>query len=308
MKRIALLSRSIDMDFLRPVLEEMEPDLNIATWPDPRSLHAEVAVCWDPPRGIYAQMPNLELVHSIAAGVDNVVDGQQLGDLKVCRVSDPMQAEGMLQYVLWGVLYFHRGLDAVVAGQGQRAWQRPPLVPAAECRVGVMGLGELGSHVASGLARFGYSVNGWARSPRAIEGVKVFAGSEDYPSFLAQTDLLVCLLPLTEATRGILDRNTFNALPPESALIHCGRGEHLVEDDLSDALSGGQLRGAIVDVFKEEPLPVTHRLWNAPHLLVTPHMATMASVKTIAQQVLRNLGQHRRRAPLFNEVDISRGY
>ena len=308
MTTVALLSQSADLDFLRPLLQAADPSLDVRTWPDPRCLEAEVAVCWQTPPGLYARMPRLKLVHSIAAGVDNVVAGQALRDLPVCRVVDPMLAEGMLQFVLWGVLYFHRRLDAALATQRRMEWKRPPQTPASACRVGLMGLGELGGHIAARLPSLGYSVSGWSRTPREMPGVTLFSGEAGYDAFLAQTDVLVCLLPLTAQTRGILGRRTFDALPKGSALIHCGRGEHLVENDLLAALDSGQLRGAVVDVFAQEPLPPGHPLWSAPGVVVTPHMATMATFDVVVQQIARNVAQLRAGRPLFNQVDTSRGY
>jgi len=308
MTTVALLSRSVDMDFLRPLLLAADPTLDIATWPDPRCLDAEVAVCWQTPSGLYARMPNLKLVHSIAAGVDNVVAEQELRGLPVCRVVDPLLADGMLQFVLWGVLYFHRKIDQALASQRIQQWKRPQQTPAAACRVGLMGLGELGGHIARHLPALGYTVSGWSRTPREIPAVTVFSGEAGLAPFLAQTDVLVCLLPLTAHTRGILNARTFAALPRGSALIHCGRGEHLVENDLLAALDSGQLRGAVVDVFEQEPLPPEHPLWRAPGLVVTPHMATMAAFDVVAAQIARNVAQLRAAAPLFNQVDTARGY
>lgn len=308
MTTVALLSRTANLDFLRPLLQAADPTLDVCTWPDPRALQAEVAVCWQTPPDLYAQMPHLKLVHSIAAGVDNVVAGQDLRGLPVCRVVDPMLAEGMLQFVLWGVLHFHRKLDAALASQRVREWKRPLQTPAATCRVGLMGLGELGGLIAARLPALGYTVSGWARTAREVPGIQVFAGEEQYDAFLAQTDVLVCLLPLTEQTRGILGRRTFDALPKGAALIHCGRGEHLVEGDLIAALDSGQLRGAVVDVFEQEPLPQDHPLWTTPGVVVTPHMATMATYDVVAGQVARNIAQMRSGGALFNQVDTTRGY
>ena len=308
MTTVALLSQSADLGFLRPLLQAADPTLDVRTWPDPRCLEAEVAVCWQTPPGLYAQMPRLKLVHSIAAGIDNVVAGQELRDLPVCRVVDPMLAEGMLQFVLWGVLYFHRRLDAALTSQRRMEWKRPPQTPASACRVGLMGLGELGGHIAARLPSLGYSVSGWSRTPREIPGVTLFSGEAGYDAFLAQTDVLVCLLPLTAQTRDILGRRTFDALPEGSALIHCGRGEHLVENDLLAALDNGQLRGAVVDVFAQEPLAPGHPLWSAPGVVVTPHMATMATFDVVVQQIARNVAQLRAGRLLFNQVDTSRGY
>ena len=305
---VALLSRSANLDFLRPMIVAANPSLDVVTWPDPRCLDAEVAVCWDSPRGVYAQMPKLRLVHSIAAGVDNVVAEQDVRQLPVCRVVDPMLAEGMLQFVLWGVLHFHRKLDQAMASQRIQEWKRPRQTPASSCRVGLMGMGELGGHIARRLPLLGYPVSGWARTPREIPGVTMFAGDDGYEAFLAQTDVLVCLLPLTAQTRGILGERTFSALPKGAALIHCGRGEHLVEADLVAALGSGQLRGAVVDVFEQEPLPADHPLWTTPGLVVTPHMATMATYDVVVQQVVRNIAQMHEGGPHFNQVDLTRGY
>ena len=308
MTTLALLSRSADMNFLRPLFERADPSLDIAVWPDPRCLQAEVAACWDSPPGVYQDMPNLKLVHSIAAGVDNVVAGQELRGLPVCRVVDPMLAEGMWQFVLWGVLYFHRKLDQALASQRRREWLRPAQTPASACRVGVMGLGELGGLVAGRLPQLGYTVSGWARSPREIPGVAVYSGEAGYEDFLANCDVLVCLLPLTAQTRGILGRRTFDALPQGAALIHCGRGEHLAQADLLAALDSGRLRGAVVDVFAQEPLPPDNPLWEHPGMVVTPHMATMAAFDVVVAQVLHNIGRLREGRPLLNAVDIDRGY
>lgn len=308
MTTLALLSRSADLGFLKPLFHQADPSLDVVVWPDPRCLQAEVAACWDAPRGVYGDMPNLRLVHSIAAGVDNVVDGQDLGGRPVCRVVDPMLAEGMWQFVLWGVLHYHRKLDLAMASQKAQRWDRPPQAPASACRIGIMGLGELGGLIASRLPALGYPVSGWARSPREIAGVTVYSGEAGYTDFLANTDVLVCLLPLTAQTRGILNRQTFEALPEGATLIHCGRGEHLVEADLIAALDSGHLRGAILDVFEKEPLPEGHPLWTHPGVVVTPHMATMATFDVVVRQILRNVGQLQAGQPLFNAVDLSRGY
>ncbi|MFT3821598.1 MAG: glyoxylate/hydroxypyruvate reductase A [Rubrivivax sp.] len=305
---LALFSRRHDLSFLKPMLQAADPLLDIVQWPDPRFREAEVAVGWEVPPGLYGQMPRLRLVHSIAAGVDNITAGQDLHGAAVCRVVDPMLAEGMLQFVLWAVLHFHRKLDVALANQARRHWARPLQTPAASCRVGLMGLGELGGRIAAALPALGYTVNGWSRTPRRIERVNAFSGDDGLAPFLAETDVLVCLLPLTAATRGILDKRLFEQLPPGAALVHVGRGEHLVEQDLADAVIGGHLRGAVVDVFAAEPLSPEHPFWTTPGIVVTPHMATMASYDTVVAQIAHNVAQLRDGAPLVNTVDLTRGY
>lgn len=308
MTRVALISQSAKLDYFVPLLREAAPELELVVWPDPAFREAEVALCWNAPAGVYAQMPRLRLVHSIAAGVDNVVAGQKLRGLPVCRVVDPKLAEGMVQYVLWSVLHFHRRLDLAQANQRVRIWQRPPLQAASDCRVGLMGLGQLGTPIARALLGLGYAVNGWSRSAHALDGLTLYQGPEALPAFLAATDVLVCVLPLTESTRGILNRDTFAALPRGAAIVNCGRGEHLVVPDLLAALDSGQLRGAVLDVFAHEPLPADDPLWAAPGVVVTPHMATMASSTVVAQQVAQNVRRLVAGEPLVNQVDSSRGY
>lgn len=308
MTRVALISQSAKLDYFVPLLREAAPELEVVVWPDPAFREAEVAMCWNAPAGVYAQMPRLRLVHSIAAGVDNVVAGQDLRGLPVCRVVDPRLAEGMVQYVLWSVLHFHRRLDLAQANQRARIWQRPPLQAASECCVGLMGLGQLGTPIARALLGLGYAVNGWSRSAHALDGLTLYRGVEALPAFLAATDVLVCVLPLTEATRGILNRDTFAALPRGAAIVNCGRGEHLVVPDLLAALDSGQLRGAVLDVFAHEPLPADDPLWAAPGVVVTPHMATMASSSVVAQQVAQNVRRLIAGEPLVNQVDPGRGY
>lgn len=308
MTRVALLSRSANLSYFQPLLQGLAPELDVAVWPDPRSLQADVAVCWNPPEGVYDDMPNLKLIHSIAAGVDNLLDGQRTRGLPVCRVVDPQLAQGMLQYVLWCVLTFHRRLDLALSNQRAARWHRPAQTPASQCRVGLMGLGELGGAIAAVLPGLGYAVNGWSRTPRQIEGVRVYAGEGAFEAFLANTDILVCLVPLTRATRGILNRRTFDALPQGAAVVNCGRGEHLVEADLIDALARGQLRGAVLDVFAKEPLDSANPLWSTPGVIVTPHMATMPAPATVAEQVVANIRRLGQGEALANAVDLTRGY
>lgn len=304
----ALLSHKIDLQYLKPALEALDPDLQVVAWPDPRFIQAEVAVCWHAPPGIYEQMPRLKLVHSVASGVDNVIAGQRLDGVAVCRVVDPDLADGMLQFVLWGVLLFHRRLDAALRNQRERVWQRPPRTPASACSVGIMGVGQMGARVARFLVELGYAVRGWSRSSTSLPGVRSFAGKAELASFLSGTDILICLLPLTQETRGILSRHAFASLPHGAALIHCGRGEHLVESDVIDAVRSGQLRGALLDVFAQEPLPPEHPFWSMPGVVVTPHMATIGATDVVASQIARNIRQLRLGLPLYNAVDLSRGY
>ncbi|MBN3722937.1 2-hydroxyacid dehydrogenase [Burkholderia sp. Ac-20379] len=306
MTRIAFLSDGFDLSPLFAPLRERLPGLRIAgADTDPHD--ADIAVCWRPPAGALARLPSLRLVHSIAAGVDHILADPALPAVPVCRVVDPAHAQGMGEFVMWAVLHFHREFDRVLANQRERRWQRYAQVAAGERSVGVMGLGALGLHVARQLADAGFRVRGWSRERKAIEGVETF-GADAFDAFLAGSELLVCLLPLTADTRGIVDRRLLARLPRGAKLIHVGRGEHLVPDDVLAALEDGALGGAVIDVFEREPLPEDDPFWRAPNLIVTPHMASVASFERIAAQIAANVLRLRDGAPLENQVDVARGY
>ncbi|WP_296224235.1 2-hydroxyacid dehydrogenase [Ralstonia sp. UBA689] len=308
MTTLALISRDYDMSHLAPSILQAAPELAVCMYGEAAAQDAEVAVCWNPPAGAIAAMPRVRLIHSIAAGVDNILADPTLPAVPLCRVVDPQHARGMAEFVSWGVLHFHRQLDRVLANQRSATWFRPEQQHPSTCTVGVMGLGEIGRHVAGELHRLGFNVRGWARQSRELSGIGVYCGETGLPMFLQGLDILICLLPLTDATRGLLNGNTFARLKPGAKLIHVGRGEHLVAADLLDALHSGQLGGAIVDVFPSEPLPADDPFWRAPNLIVTPHMASVASADTIGLQVAQNVRRLLRGEPLDNVVDVARGY
>jgi glyoxylate/hydroxypyruvate reductase A len=308
MTKLVLISRDFDLSHLVPSILRAAPELEVTLHGHDDAGDAEIAVCWNPPHGAIAALPQLRLVHSIAAGVDNILTDPSLPRVPVCRVVDPQHARGMSEFVTWGVLHFHRQLDRVILNQREERWFRPAQQDPSTCSVGVMGLGEIGSRVATDLHRLGFSVRGWARRARALQGVETFEGSQGLEPFLQGTDILVCLLPLTVETRGILNARTFNTLRPGAKLIHVGRGEHLVPEDLLRALNEERIGGAIVDVFPNEPLPRGDAFWQAKNMIVTPHMASVASADTIGLQVAENVRRLVNGEALHNAVDVTRGY
>jgi glyoxylate/hydroxypyruvate reductase A len=209
--------------------------------------------------------------------------------------------------VLWGVLHYHRHFDQILANHQRQHWQRLAQKPAQQTRVGVMGLGQLGKAAALQLAKLGFSTRGWARSAQQVDGVQTFDGAQ-LPAFLDGLDILICLLPLTEHTRGVLCSATFAQLAPGAVVINCGRGGHLRSDDLQAALASGQLRAALLDVFEKEPLAPDHSLWRTPGVTVTPHIASSASFEVIAEQILANIDRLEAGLPLLNTVDSQLGY
>lgn len=309
MRPLVLLSADRDLlHQLKAKFHQLAPGITVVLADEPEAQYAEVAACWYPPTGSLRSLPNLKLVHSIAAGVDHL--GTEYNDLNVsvCRVVDPDHMQGMAEYIRWGVLFYHRDFDRVIHQQRDKVWLRHPQRPASKLRIGVMGLGSLGSPIAAELASTGYVVRGWSRAVKHINGVDCYSGKEEFSKFVGELDILINLLPLTDHTAGILCEETFNALAPGAAVINCGRGRHLKADDLISALNSGQLRGALLDVFEREPVPQEDELWTAPGVTITPHMASIATFECIVSQVCQNIQQHCLGLPLFNEIDIELGY
>jgi glyoxylate/hydroxypyruvate reductase A len=308
---LALLFYSRDDDAVAwgRALASRVPDLDFRVWPemgDPADI--SMALVWLPPAGLLQSLPNLRAIFSLGAGVDAMLAQPDLPDVPLCRLVDRSLTTTMSEFVLANVLHYHRDLDLFQAQQQAARWQLVLPQPAAARRVGIMGLGELGGHAAATLRDHGFKVRGWSRSTRRLEGVETFAGSDGLDPFLAGSDILVCLLPLTAETEGLLDARLFAALPRGAVLIHVGRGRQLVPADLMAALDRGQLRGAMLDVTPVEPLPADDPLWRHPGIRITPHAASYALPETAAETIAANIENLRAGRPLAAVVDRRRGY
>ncbi|QQO32827.1 glyoxylate/hydroxypyruvate reductase A [Bradyrhizobium diazoefficiens] len=288
---------------------ERAPHLPFRLWPDigdPADVRYLVA--WVPPDDIATILPNLELVFSVGAGVDQFDATKLPAHIPLVRMLEPGIAETMVEYVTMAVLGLHRDLLQFIHQQKEQVWREIRITPAKRRRVGVMGLGQLGQAVLERLKAFEFPLLGWNRSPREIAGVACYAGTDTLPNFLAQSDILVCLLPLTDETQGILNADLFARLPRGAGLVNVGRGPHLVEADLLAALDSGALSGAVLDVTDPEPLPAGHPFWSHPRILLTPHNASMTSPDTAVDFVLNVIARHRRGEELPGLVDRTRGY
>ena len=304
---MALLFLSPDdpADAWRTELQARIPDLEVRIWPeigDPADI--DIALVWRPPQGELARYPNLRAILSLGAGIAD----PDLPDVPIARMVDPSLTRTMAEYVLLAVLRHHREFDRFERAQRAREWAYAFPPQTADRRVGIMGLGELGSAAARALVAQGFQVLGWSRSPRALDGVVSYAGRSELHNFLHRTDILVSLLPLTADTIGILDAATFAELPHGACVINVARGQHLVEQDLVQALDSGHLAGATLDVFREEPLPPGSPLWANPKVLVTPHVASYSVPATAADGVTANIRRVQAGEPLLHQVDRARGY
>jgi glyoxylate/hydroxypyruvate reductase A len=292
------------------ILREAGPEISFETAETIEDANAiRGAVVWSPPKGFFDAYPKLEVIAVLGAGADYLfVPGMRLPAVPIARIVDPLMAERIAGWVLATTLHFHRQLDLYQAQQCDRRWLRHEHPDFADVRVGVMGLGTMGSATARLLARVGYDVAGWSRSAKTVEGIRSFSGEEELIPFLNRSDFLVCLLPLTAETRGILGAATFAALPKGAVILNAGRGAHLIEADLFAALEEGRLRAAALDVFGEEPLPEDHPLWTHPKILVTPHVASLTNPRTGAEQIVAALRTVRAGGVPENMIDPERGY
>jgi len=291
-------------------LARLRPELEVRAWPeigDPAQI--DYALVWRPEPGLLASLSNLKLILSLGAGVDHVLKDPQLPrDIPIVRLVDPYLIDAMSEYVTLQVLRLHRQDLDYRAQQDAEVWRELPQKNAGERPVGILGFGEIGQDAGRKLAALGFPVSGWNRSKRTLPGFTTYAGPDGLSQLLRPTEILVCLLPLTPETEGILCARTFAELPHGAGLVNAGRGAHLVEEDLIPALATGQLSAAALDVFREEPLPPGHPFWHHPRILVTPHIAGVTNPATAARVILENIRRYEQSEPLLNQVDPARGY
>jgi glyoxylate/hydroxypyruvate reductase A len=295
-------------------LRRLAPGRDIRAWPhigDPRDI--TYAAVWKQPPDVLASLVNLRGIVSLGAGVDHLFADPTLPDVPLARVVDQDLTSRMSEWVVMHALIHLRRQRLYDALQRDRRWlDVRPAPGASELRVGVMGLGVLGRDAALKLARIGFDVAGWSRTRKTIDGIACFAGDEREP-FLARTDLLVALMPLTPHTRGILDMALFRGLARDGVfgapiLMNAGRGALQVEADILAALDDGTLGAATLDVFETEPLPPESPLWTHPKVTITPHNAAISDEEAVGRFLLRQIDRHERGLPFETPVDRQRRY
>jgi glyoxylate/hydroxypyruvate reductase len=292
----------------------LAPDRTVVTpetSADPASIH--YAVSWRHRPGALAGLSNLRAIFSLGAGVDHVLVDPRLPDVPIVRVVDLELTARMSEWVVMQVLLHHRQFRRYDRQQAQKIWAEDEAQPtAAEVRVGILGLGELGRDAARKLRTLGFDVAGWTRSPKSLPDLASFHGPAGLDALLARTDILVCLLPLTPDTRGLLNGSLFAKLARDGRLgpflINAGRGGLQVEADIVAALDAGVLKGASLDVFETEPLPASSPLWTYPNVYVSPHNSAISSPEAIARYIVEQIFAFERGEPLRNVVDRARGY
>src|SRR5665213_596097 len=294
----------------RPHLAAVLPQREIRFWPEIGDKSAiDCALVWHPEPGLLASLPNLKLIVSLGAGVDHILRDPDLpGGVPILRLVDPYMTDAMSEYIVLQVLRLHRQDIDYRTQQSAAEWREREQKNAAERTVGILGFGTLGQDAGKKLKALGFDVAGWGRSAKDIPGFATYAGPVGLDALLARSEILVSLLPMTPETDGILDAALFARLPRGAGLVNAGRGRHLVEADLLAALESGQLSAAVLDVFRDEPLPPHHPFWRHQRVVVTPHVAAETHPPTALPIIAAAIRDFEAGRPLGNLVDPRRGY
>ncbi len=268
----------------------------------------EYALVWRHPEGDLATYPNLKAIFSLGAGVPFVLKDPSLPDVPLVRFANDELNRDMTHYAVYWVLHFHRDFYRYQSQQPNADWTRHVYPANQDRRIGVLGLGQIGSVAASTLAGMGFPVSGWSNSQKSIDGVSCLAGMEALDTVLAQSDILLSVLPSTDALANILDAKRLRQMPAGSFLINMGRGESIIDEDLVACLRDGQIAGAALDVFHTEPLPADDPYWSLPNAHVTPHVAGPSTNVWAPRLVAENIARMRKGEAPFPIIDRSRGY
>ena len=291
-------------------IKKIDPDFPVFTPENLKNKNdIKMILTWKAPHGSFENYPNVEVIGSLGAGVDHLFEDPSLPEnIKMTRIVDENLIGDMQEFVLALTLNDCKNLKTYTKFQQEHSWKPIPYKRVANVTVGIMGLGVLGEAVAKTLHQTGFKLTGWANSKKDFEGLKSFAGDAELDNFLATAEILVCLLPLTEKTKGILNKKLFDKLPEDAYLINVARGGHLVDDDLLNALKNEKLSGAALDVFNTEPLPEDHPFWKNDKILITPHTASKSDPASIADQIVDNYNRLQNGEELKNTVSRAKNY
>jgi len=307
---IELHKRIADASTWRDTFRQQIPELPIRFWPEDAgdAKEIEYLAFMHPDFNQFPAFPNLKAMFSRAAGVDDIVKHPKLPKVPLGKVEPPGGDPMMTEYVVMHVLRLHRDMPGYQAAQARREWVRVPIARPEQRRIGFLGFGMMAKAPALALKSLGFPVSAWVRSPRASAEVPIFHGSDQLAAFLAQTDIAVCLLPLTRETEGIFCARTFAMMPRGAMLVNVGRGKHVVDKDLIAALDSGQLSYAALDALWPEPLPPESPLWAHPKVTVMPHIARRPTAAQLVTEVVANIRSLQAGKGLLQEVDVNLGY
>ncbi|SHJ06192.1 glyoxylate/hydroxypyruvate reductase A [Mesonia phycicola] len=288
--------------------KEENSNLTVEVYPnDTQREKTEFVVAWNPPEDAFEKFPNLKVIASMAAGVKHITSKKIPKGVKVTRVKDDYLNYDLSYYVLNAILNYLRDMPLYFQQQQKNNWKRLTYKRPEDVTVGILGFGNIGQAIGKLLVKNDFKVLGWSRSKKKVEGIETFK-EDELNTFLAKSEVLVCMLPHTPETEDILNEELFLQLPKGAYLINVGRGAQLQEEDFLKALANGQLSGATLDVFKTEPLPEGHLFWKHKNIVITPHTASITNPKTIVPKMVENFKRMQNNEPLKDEVNLEKGY
>jgi glyoxylate/hydroxypyruvate reductase len=302
-----------DVDNLKPwisALKKNDPGVEIMTLDEVKDKSSiKFALAWNYPHGLFREFPSLKTISSMGAGVDHLINDPLLPEnVNLVRINDPRLTRDMYEFTLALIMNRMRMLTFYRENQLNGIWKKKRYLRMSDVRIGIMGTGVIGHFTACHLLKVGFDVSGWSRSPGNDVPYKKYHGSGQLDEFFGTAGILVCLLPLTQATYGILNKGNIQKLPERSWIINLGRGGHIVDEDLIGLIDSGHIDGANLDVFREEPLPADHPFWKHPKIYITPHIASLPLPESVAPQIIENYHRTTSNQPLLNVVDRNRGY
>ncbi len=296
-------------DWLAHLKEAMPEETIHTVWTDYDPMDIDIAVIVQPPPGSLAHLPNLVWIHSLWAGVETILADETIPpDIPIVRLQDPHMADTIAEAAAMHVLALHRKMPGYRMLQQQHTWKDLGYTETSETRIGILGLGLMGSAAARVIAMLGFQVMGWSRSTKVIENVQSFAGERGLADMVSKSNILVNLLPLTPETRGIMNQELFAMLPPNANVVNLGRGPHVDDDALLEALDTGRVAHAALDVFQKEPLPSDHPFWDHPSITITPHVAAPTGRLTGSRIVATNVRRYRTEGIIPEAVDRRLSY
>lgn len=304
---IAIISPGRDVTHWKNIFQRLDDAIEVQVYPDISNHETvEAVLLWQHPKGILKEFPNLKLICSMGAGVDHILSDQEIPDqIPIVRIVDDKLTFSMTNYTLMGILNYHRQLVRYQENQKQQIWDMTN--PEIDIHVGMLGVGALGGDVVEKLRLMGIPVSGYGKKPKEDLTYPYYFGDQ-LQDFLDQVNVIVCMLPLTKDTENFLNIDFFKSCNQGSYLINVARGKHLVEEDLLLALEKGYLSGALLDVFRQEPLPKDHPFWRTEGILITPHIASVTNPEAAAPQIIENYHRMKNSQPLINTIDPILGY
>lgn len=307
---IILIFENKDPKPWKKALQKKLPNTTIEIYPDVKNKKdVDFAICWKPKKKVLEQFPNIKVIQSVGASIEHITNTQIIRkNTLITRIVDEQLSNDMWEFLLAIVLSELKNTKTYLAQQATNTWKQHNYKTIDNTTISILGLGKIGGFVAEKFAQIGFNVKGWSNSKKQISNVKSYQGENEFDTFLEDSDFLINLLPLTDKTKGILNKNTFEKLLNDAFIINVGRGEHLVETDLINALDTSILSGAFLDVFTEEPLPKEHPFWKHPKIKITPHVASLTNVETASEQILENYKLFLKNEKLINIVSLNKGY